>query len=97
MTDEGKSVVETVKAWKPVVNERPSDKPLGEIAAEYVSKGLYEICWSASKKSNGKWKIVYNHIDIRGAFQEAEWEHDPASGEIKPFNAKAMEFWYGKL
>jgi hypothetical protein len=96
-TDEGKAVIEKVKAWKPVVNERPSDKSLGEIATEYASKGLHSICWGASKKTNGKWKIVFSHIDIQGAFQDAEWEHDPASGEFKPFNAKAMEFWYGKL
>ena len=96
-TDEGKAVLDKAKAWKPVVNERPSDKTLGEIASEYASKGLHAICWSASKKTNGKWKIVFSHIDIQGAFQDAEWEHDPATGEFKPFNAKAMEFWYGKL
>jgi len=96
-TDEGKAIVEKVKAWNPVVNERPSDKPLGEIASEYASKGVYPICWGASQKTNGKWKIVFEHIDIQGAFQTAEWEHDPATGETKPFNSKAMEFWYGKL
>jgi hypothetical protein len=96
-TEEGQTVIEKAKAWKPVVNERPSDKSLGEIATEYASKGLYSICWGASKKANGKWKIVFSHIDIQGAFQDAEWEHDPANNEFKPFNAKAMEFWYGKL
>jgi hypothetical protein len=96
-TEEGQSVIEKAKAWKPVVNERPSDKSLGEIATEYTSKGLYSICWGASKKANGKWKIAFSHIDIQGAFQDAEWEHDPATSEFKPFNAKAMEFWYGKL
>jgi hypothetical protein len=96
-TEEGKAVLGKVKAWKPVVNERPSDKTLDEISADYVSKGLYAICWSSSQKTNGKWKVVFHHIDIRGSFQDAEWEYDPATGEIKPFNAKAMEFWYGKL
>jgi hypothetical protein len=96
-TEDGKAVIETVKAWKPVVNERPSDRPLAAIADEYVTKGIHAICWGASRKTNGKWKVVFEHIDIQGAFQVAEWEHDPATGEIKPFNSKAMEFWYGTL
>jgi len=95
-TDDGKAVIEKVKAWNPVVNDHPANKSLKDIAATYVSNGIYEICWGASQKGTGRWKVVYDYIDVKGNFQEAEWEYDPASGETKVFNTNATTFWAGE-
>lgn len=96
-TEEGAAVLAKVQAWTPVVNGRPGDKPLRDVAAEYKEKGIYEICWGATRKQTGRWKVVYSFIDIQGAFKEAEWEHDAQTGETKPFDDDAQTFWTGKL
>jgi hypothetical protein len=93
----GRAAVEAVRNWVPTVNERKGDRPIREIAAMFVSKGVHEICWAASLKSTGSYKVVYNYIDIAGAFRAAEWEFDPKTGAIRTFNADSMEFWTGKL
>ena len=95
-TDEGKGVIEKVKAWNPVVNGHPANKSLKDIAATYVTNGIYEICWGASQKGNGRWKVAYDYIDVKGSFQEAEWEYDPASGQTQVFNQNATTFWAGE-
>ena len=96
-TEAGKQVVEKLKAWTPIVNGNPGDKPLREVAEEYVTKGIYEICWGATEKSNGKWKAWFDYIDIQGAYKSAEWEYDPATGGFSTFNKDSMTFWTGKL
>lgn len=93
----GAEALARVQAWIPVVNSRPGDKPLRDVATDYVGKGIVEVCWGAAQKGTGRWKVWYDYIDIQGAFQTAEWELDPASGDVKPFNANAQTFWTGTL
>lgn len=95
--EEGKAIVEKARNWVPVVNGNPGDKPLKDVTGEYVKKGIYEVCWGASKKSTGSWKIWLDYIDIQGGYHTAEWEYDPVSGEMRTFNADSMTFWTGKL
>ena len=94
-TDAGKAIVEKAKNWKPVVNGNPGDKPLKDVAAEYVEKGIYEICWGASEKSGGQWKVWYDYIDVKGQYQTAEWEYDPTKDEMRTFNDDSLTFWTG--
>jgi hypothetical protein len=94
-SDEGRVIVEKAKNWKPVVNGNPGDKPLKDIAAEYVSKGVYEVCWGASKKSDGRWKVWYDYIDVKGQYQTAEWEYEPEKDEMHTFNDNSLTFWTG--
>ena len=93
--EEGKEAIAKVRDWVPVVNENKGDKPLRDVVTGYVEQGIYELCWSASKKSNGNWKVTYNYIDISGSFQEAEWDYNPQNGQIQPFSQNAFTFWTG--
>ncbi len=89
-TPEGKEMVETVKAMKPFVNEKLAAKSLGEITDDFATKnGEYNtkpIGWSASQKSSTKnWKIVYYYQDYLGAYNAAEWEYNPETKQVYPF------------
>jgi hypothetical protein len=95
-TEEGKEIIARTQAWMPIVNGNEGGKPLKDVAADFKQGGVYELCWAASQKSNGRWKVIYNYVDISGGFQEAEWEFDPTAKEMKPFNSNAMQFWTPK-
>jgi hypothetical protein len=94
--EEGKEAIAKVQDWVPVVNDNPGGEPLKDVVATYKARGIYDLCWAASKKSNGRWKVVFNYVDVSGGFQEAEWEYDPATGEVKTFSNNADTFWTPK-
>lgn len=100
-TPEGKEMVEKVKAMKPEVNDQAASKTLNEIVDDYAkNKGTYNINlvgWEASKKaSNGRWKIVLHYQDWQKNLLAAEWEYNPQSNKLYPFEVtNAPTFWTG--
>jgi hypothetical protein len=99
-TPEGKEMVEKVKAMKPLVNEQLSAKPLGEIIEDYATnKGSFNIKpigWAASEKGNKNWKIVYYYQDYSNQYTAAEWEYNPETKSLYPFEFEnAKTFWTG--
>ncbi|MBI3651337.1 MAG: DUF3071 domain-containing protein [Acidobacteria bacterium] len=86
---EGKEMIEKVKAMKPEVNEKVSAKTLGEIIEDYATnKGDFNIKpigWAASKKATNNWKIVYYYQDYSGQYTAAEWEYNPETKKLYPF------------
>ena len=99
-TPEGKDMIEKVKAMKPEVNEKVSAKPLGEIIDDYATnKGDFNIKpigWAAAKKSNNNWKIVYYYQDYSNQYTAAEWEYNPETKKLYPFEFNnAPTFWTG--
>lgn len=99
-TPEGKEMIEKIKAMKPLVNEQLSAKPLGEIIDDYATnKGDFNIKpigWAASLKSNKNWKIVYYYQDYSNQYTAAEWEYNPETKTLYPFEYDyAKTFWTG--
>ena len=97
-TQEGKDLIEKVKAMKPEVNEQISAKPLGEIIDDYATnKGDFNIKpigWAASQKGNKNWKIVYYYQDYSNQYVTAEWEYNPETKKLYPFEFNnAPTFW----
>jgi hypothetical protein len=98
-SEEGKQMVEKIRAMKPEVNGQPSAKPLGEIIDDYAqNKGAYNITplgWEASlKATNQRWKLVFNYKTYSDEILAAEWEYDPKEGKLYPFDLKnAPTFW----
>jgi hypothetical protein len=89
-TPEGKEMVEKVKAMKPLVNEKVSAKTLGEITDDFsTTKGEFNtkpMGWTASQKGTTKnWKVVYYYQDYLGQYNSAEWEYNPDSKQLYPF------------
>ena len=100
-TPEAKEMVEKIKAMKPEVNDQVASKTLGEIVDDYAkNKGTYNINvigWEASKKnSNGRWKALLHYQDWQKNFLVAEWEYNPQSNKLYPFEVtNAPTFWTG--
>ena len=97
-TPEGKQMVEKILAMKPEVNGQPAGKTLGEIVDTYAkTNGEYNIKpigWEASQKKSGRWKIGFNYQDWQKQFLFAEWEYNPESKNVYPFELQnAKEFW----
>lgn len=97
---EGKDMVEKVKAMKPEVNEQISAKSLGEVIDDYATnKGEFNIKpigWAASKKATNNWKVVYYYQDYQNQYTAAEWEYNPETKKLYPFEyTNAPTFWTG--
>jgi hypothetical protein len=94
-TPEGKRAIEKAKSMKPEVNEQVSAKTLGEMEDHYEREmGAYNITpigWEASQKKlqpgqkNARWKIVFDYFDYQKQLLAAEWEYDPDTGKLYPF------------
>jgi hypothetical protein len=94
-TPEGKEIIEKVKAMKPEVNEQASTKTVGEMVDEYAkNKGAYNITaigWEASQKKllpgskSPRWKVVFSYQDWQKQLLTAEWEYDPDTKKVYPF------------
>jgi hypothetical protein len=88
-TPEGKEMVEKVKAMKPLVNEKVAAKTLGEITEDFSTKNAEfntkPIGWTASQKATKNWKVVYYYQDYLGQYNSAEWEYNPESKQLYPF------------
>jgi hypothetical protein len=96
---EGKQIIEKVKGMKPEVNGQPSGKTLNEIIDDYaLTKAAYNITplgWEASQKAaNGRWKVVFNYKTYSDELLAAEWEYDPKTDKLYPYDTKnAPGFW----
>lgn len=102
-TPEGKQIIEKALTMKAEVNEQISPKPLGAVIDEYAKeKGDYNITpigWEATQKKArddekvGRWKIVFHYQTYDKQVQAAEWEYNPATDKLYPFDKNASEFW----
>ncbi|MEK6408414.1 MAG: HEAT repeat domain-containing protein [Acidobacteriota bacterium] len=93
---QGKEIVEKIKDLKPEVNGRPSAMTLGATVKDHSeSARIYKpFGWEASQKMNGRWKIILHYQHVREQYKEAEWEFDPATNKLYPFEAQnAPQFW----
>ena len=95
---EGKQMIEKALAMKPEVNGQPAGKTLGEIADNYAKNNaefnIKPIGWEASQKKSGRWKIAFNYQDWQKQYLYAEWEFNPESNNLYPFELQnAKEFW----
>lgn len=94
-TQEGKQAIEKVQGLKPEVNEQLSTKTLGEMVDHYAKEmGAYNLTpigWDASQKKalanekSGRWKIAFNYFDYQKQLLTAEWEYNPDTGKVYPF------------
>lgn len=100
-TPEGKEMLEKVKAMKPVVNDQVSGKTLNEIVDQYANQsgdvGIKPVGWEASLKQTTKnWKIVFHFQDFNKQYRKAEWEYNPETQQLYPFELEqAPTFWTG--
>lgn len=97
-TPEAKQMIEKAKAMKPEVNDQPATKTLAEIIDDYaLNKGAYNINpigWEASQKKNQRWKVLFHYKDYLGQLEAAEWEYNPESNKLYPFEfVNAKVFW----
>src|SRR5882672_2407186 len=95
---EGKQMIEKVLTMKPEVNDQPAGKTLGEIVDNYAKNNaeynIKPIGWEASQKKSGRWKIAFNYQDWQKQYLLAEWEYNPESSKLYPFEFQnAKEFW----
>src|SRR5215813_5786663 len=106
-TPDGKAMIEKVQAMKPEVNEQESSKTIKEMADEYAKdKGAYNIMpigWEAYQKKplpnekTGRWKVVFHYQDWQKNTLAAEWEYNPETGKVYPFETtNAPGFWAAK-
>jgi hypothetical protein len=99
-TAEGKQMVEKALAMKPEVNDQVSAKTLGDILKDYSeNKGTFNITplgWESTQKRNGRWKLVYHYQDYQKQLMSAEWEYNPQTNKLYPFElVNAPSFWTG--
>jgi hypothetical protein len=99
-TPDGLAMIEKVKAMKPEVNEQASSKTLTEVIDDWkTNKGEYninEIGWVATQKKSGRWKIIYHYRPYTKEYLAAEWEYNPQTGKLYPFDlTNAPQFWAG--
>ena len=95
-TDEGKQVIEKVKGLKPIVNEQVSTKTLAETVDHFAKEmgdayNITPIGWEAAQKKIAppqkvaRWKVAFNYFDFNKQLLTAEWEYDPDTGKVYPF------------
>lgn len=94
-TEEGKQIIEKVKGLKPIVNEQVSTKTIGEMVDHYAKEmGVYNLTpigWESSQKKalsgekNGRWKVAFDYFDFNKQLLIAEWEYNPDTGKVYPF------------
>jgi hypothetical protein len=95
---EGKEIITKVQGMKPEVNEQPSTKTLNELVEDYSkNKANYSITpigWEASKKKTERWKVVFYYQDWQYQLLGAEWEYDPQTNKVYPFEKdNSPGFW----
>ena len=95
---DGKQMIEKAMAMKPEVNDQPAGKTLGEIVDNYAKNNaeynIKPIGWEASQKKSGRWKIAFNYQDWQKQYLMAEWEYNPETNKLYPFEFQnAKEFW----
>ena len=91
-------MIEQIKAMKPEIHGQPSvltlDQAVKEESRKKGADGLIPIGWEASQKTDGRWEVVLHYRDDRAQYLKAEWEYDPDSNRIYPFELQnAPGFW----
>jgi hypothetical protein len=99
-TPDEKAMIEKCLAMKPEVNGLASAKTLGEITDDYgknkADYNIHPIGWEAHIKSNKRWKVLFHYQDYQKQFTVAEWEYNPETSKLYPFDLKnAPQFWTG--
>ncbi|MEK6303708.1 MAG: HEAT repeat domain-containing protein [Acidobacteriota bacterium] len=95
-SQQGKEIVEKIKDLKPEVNGQPSAMTLGAKVKDYWETAHIHIPigWEASQKMNGRWKIILHYQYVQKQYVEAEWEYNPATSKLYPFEVQnAPQFW----
>ena len=101
---EGQKIIEKVQDAKPEINGLRSTKTLNEIIQAYIfdvgQYGIIPIGWEAAEKkrplehSLSRWRIVFHYQDYTKRLLEAEWEYDPNSERLYPYEIRnAPSFW----
>ncbi|HLG15067.1 MAG TPA: hypothetical protein VJH03_11275 [Blastocatellia bacterium] len=98
VTPEAKQTIEKLKVMKPEVNGQVSTQSLSAIIDDYATnKGTFNIKpigWEASQKKNLRWKLTYHYQDYNGQLLAAEWEYNPETNKLYPFEKdNAPVFW----
>lgn len=100
-TPDEKKKIDEFKAMKPEINGQVSAKTLSEIVDDFAkNKGAFNINpigWQASQKKNNRWKVIFHYQDYNKVYQSAEWEYNPESKKLYPFDMEnAKQFWSGE-
>jgi|ERR1700733_308048 hypothetical protein len=99
-TPDEKAILDKCLALNPEVNGQAAAMPLGDIVNDSATnKSDYNIRilgWEAHVKSNKRWKILLHYQDYQKKFLVAEWEYNPETNKVYPFEVKnAPQFWTG--
>lgn len=97
-TPDEKAALDKCLAMKPEVNGAASARTLSDTVNDFATnKGDYNlkvIGWEAHVKSNKRWKILLHYQDFNKQLLLAEWEYNPETNKLYPFDAKnAAVFW----
>lgn len=98
-TPQSKAIIDKALAIKPVVNQRPSGKTLGDMANDYATnKGTFNILpigWDAKpRKGSDWWNITFYYRDYKKNYLTAVWEYNEKTNELYPWDAQnAAGFW----
>ena len=100
-TPDGKKMIDKVLAMKPEINGQKSTKTLSAIIDDFAkNKGAFNISpigWEASEKKSHRWKAVFHYQDYNKVYQDAEWEYNPETNNLYPFDREnAKQFWSGE-
>jgi hypothetical protein len=101
-TPEGKDFIEKAKVMKPEVNGQVSTKTLAELVDNFSKNmgdfNIKPIGWEASEKKTSKtWKLVFYYQDYTNQYQAAEWQYDPETKKLYPFDLiNAPVFYTGE-
>ena len=97
-TPEGKKILDKIVGMKPEINEQKATKPLSAIIDDFSkNKGSFNITtvgWSASQKKSGRWKVVYHYQEYTKIYQDAEWEYNPETNNLYPFDPENAKQFY---
>jgi hypothetical protein len=99
-TPDEKAMIEKCRGMKPEVNGLVATKTLGDITDDYSKNkadfNIHPIGWEAHVKSNKRWKVLFHYQDYQKQFTVAEWEYNPETNKLYPFDLKnAPQFWTG--
>src|SRR5262245_8904611 len=95
-SQQANEIVEKIQDLKPEVNGQLSAMTLGALVREFSERftAFKPIDWEASEKITGRWRIVLCYQEGAAKHNEAEWEYNPATGRLCPFETQnAPRFW----
>lgn len=100
-TPQEKATIDKCLAMKPEVNGLVAAKTLGDIVNDFATtKGDYNIRvigWEAHAKSNKRWKLILHYQDYQKQLVVAEWEYNPETNKVYPFDLKNAPIFYTSI